>query len=184
MARRPDGGGRFSLSPGARWIAGWVAAIVIIGIIAGFVRLLGGNADGTAVLPTESATADPGSPVTIRFGTALDASTGEVATDAETDRFVETDRFAYSYRPPEPPPSIVWVEVRHGADGAGEAVQPPAPHGLAEDARVIAFEVAAEDLFRDFGPGVFQMRIYLVENEPPAALGSFELVTPAPTASP
>lgn len=184
MARRPDGGGRVSVSPRTRWIIGWIAALVIIGLIALFVRLLGGNADGAAVLLTSSPTPGAGEPAAIRFGTALDPATGEVATDAETNRFVEGDRFAYSHRPADPPPTTVWVEVRRGSDGDGEAVQSPAPHGLADDALVIAFEVPAEHLFRDFGSGPFQMRIYLVEDDPPAAIGSFELVAPSPTASP
>jgi hypothetical protein len=184
MARRPDGRRRLSLSPRARWIAGWVAAIVIIALVAGFVRLLGGNADGTAILPGDTPSPGIGDPAAIRFGTALDPGTGEVSDQAETDRFVESDAFAYSYRPPEPPPATVWVEVRRGSEGDGEAVQAPAPHGLAADARVIAFEVPAAALFRDFGTGPFQMRIFLVEDDPPAAVGTFELIQPAPTASP
>jgi hypothetical protein len=184
MARRPDGQRRLSLSPRARRIAGWVAAIVIIALVAGFVRLLGGNADGTDVLPSGAASPGTDAAAAIRFGTGLDPATGEVSDEAETDRFVEGDAFAYSYRPPEPPPTTVWVEVRRGSDGEGEAVQPPAPHRLAEDARVIGFEVPAAALFRDFGTGPFQMRIYLVEDDPPAASGTFELIEPAPTASP
>ena len=182
MARRPDGSGRLTLSPRARWIAGWLAAIAIIGGVALFVRLLGGNADGAAVVPSASASPAVGDVASIRFGTALDPATGEVALDAETDRFVETDPFAYSYRPVEAPPTTVWVEVVRGAEGEGEAVQPPAPHGLAEDARVIAFEVPAGNLFRDFGTGQFRMRIYLVDGDPPAAVGTFQLI--GPTASP
>jgi hypothetical protein len=185
MARRPDGSSRYALSPRARRIAGWVAAVVIIGAIALFVRLLGGNADGTAVLPTGSASPSPGAAAEIRFGTALDPATGEVADDAATDRFLESDAFAYSYRPDQPPPTAVWVEVRRESDGSGEAVQSPARHTLAEDALVIAFQVEAAALFRDFGgPGPYQMRIYLVEDEPPAAIGSFELIGTAPSPSP
>jgi hypothetical protein len=185
MARRPDGSGRLDLSPRARLVVGWIAALLIIGAIALFVRLLGGNADGSAVLSSPSATAGAGAPATIRFGTALDPATGEVAAGAETDRFVETDAFAYSFRPADPPPTTVWVEVRRAADGSGEEVQPPLPHRLADDALVIAFQVEAAALFRDFlEPGPYQMRIYLVEGEPAAAVGSFELVRPAPSASP
>lgn len=184
MARRPDGSGRLTLSPRASWIAGWVAAIAIIGGIALFVRLLGGNADGAAVVPSASASPTAGVAAPIRFGTALDPATGEVALDAETDRFVQTDGFAYSYRPVEPPPSTVWVEVVRGAEGEGEVVQAPAPHGLAEDARVIGFEVAASALFEDFGTGPFHMRIYLAEGDPPAAAGTFQLIDPAPSPSP
>lgn len=184
MARRPDGEQRFSLSSRARWIVGWVVAAAIIAGIALFVGILGGNADGTAVVRTPTATADAGASQAIRFGTALDPATQEVAAEAATDRFVETDSFAYSFRPAEPPPTTVWVEVRRNADGAGEAVQEPAPHGLAEDARVIAFEVPAANLFADFGSGPFQMRIYLEDGGPAVATGAFELVAAAPSPSP
>ncbi|MBW3613542.1 MAG: hypothetical protein KY392_06750, partial [Chloroflexi bacterium] len=127
---------------------------------------------------------DAGGTGAIRFGTALDPATGEVAADAETHRFVASDRFVYSHRPDDPPPSTVWVEVRRGPEGAGEAVQPPAPHALAEDALVIAFDVPAAALIDDFGIGEFQMRISLAEDDPPTAVGSFELVRAAPSASP
>lgn len=184
MARPPDGGRRFSLSARARWIAGWIVALAILAGIAFAVNLLGGNADGTAVVPTPTPTAGDARSATIRFGTARDPATQEVAVEAETDRFVEGDVFAYSYRPPEPPPTTVWVEVRRNADGSGEAVQPPAPHGLADDARVIAFEVLASALFEDFGGGAYQMRIYLEEDGAPAATGAFELVGVEPSPSP
>jgi hypothetical protein len=181
MARRPNGEERFALSPRARRVAGWAAAVAIIAGIAIFVGVLGGNADGTALVPTPSATA--ADTLDIRFGTALDPTTQEVADSALTDRFVEGDQFAYSVRPPDPPPTTVWVEVRRNADGSGEAVQEPAPHGLAADARVIAFEVPAERLFADFGTGEFLMLIYLEADAAPAAIGSFELISPAPSPS-
>lgn len=185
MARRPDGEERLRLPPKARPFVGWVAAAVIIVGVAVVVGLLGGNADGTAVVPT--ATPSPSAAQAaeeIRFGTALDPATQEVAADAETDRFLESDMFAYSFRPTEAPPTTVWVEVRRNADGSGEAVQPPAPHGLAEDAMVVAFQVPAANLFADFGPGEYQMRITLEEDGAPVATGSFELVTdPVPSPS-
>lgn len=184
MARPPDGGGRISLPPRGRRIAGWIAALAIIGGIALFVRLLGGNADGALVAPTASPSPSPGAVAEIRFGTALDPATGEVAEEAATNRFVESDAFAYSYRPAQPPPTTVWVEVRRGSDGTGESVQAPAPHTLAEDALVIAFEVPAAGLFGDFGTGPFQMRISLAEGSAPAAVGSFELIATAPSPSP
>ena len=183
MARRPDGRSRLQVSPRARWFAGWLAAIVIIVGIAVAVRFLGGNADGPAV--ATSPAVSPTAPASaIRFGTGLDPASHEVAASAQTDRFVETDTFAYSFRPAAAPPRAVWVEVRRGADGAGEAVQEPARHTLAEDALVIAFEVPAAALFDDFGAGPFQMRIYLEPDAPPAAVGSFELVATAPSGSP
>lgn len=184
MAQRPDGAGRLQLSPRARWITGWLVAAAIIVGIAVVMRVLGGNADGVAVGPTATASPTLGDAASIRFGTTLDPATQEVAASSATDRFVEGDRFAYSFRPATPPPSAVWVEVRRGLDGSGEAVQEPARHELAEDALVIAFEVPAAALFRDFGPGPYQMRIYLEPDGGPAAVGSFELVVTGPSPSP
>jgi hypothetical protein len=183
MARRPPGQRRPSLSPRSRRLAGWIAAVAIVAGIAIGVGILGGNADGSAVVPTpDSTVATPAAG--IRFGTALDPTTQEVAEGAATSRFVAGDTFAYSFRPAEPPPTEVWVEVRREADGSGEAVQEPALHRLAEDALVIAFAVPAANLFRDFGDGPFQMRIYLDENGEPAATGSFELLTEATAPTP
>ena len=184
MARRPDGPSRFTLSPRGRRYAGWIAALAIVAGVALFVGFLGGNADGTAVVPSPTSSPTLGEAVAIRFGTDLDPETGEVPAGAETDRFVESDRFAYSFRPVDPPPETVWVEVRRGVDGDGEAVQEPAPHDLASDALVIGFEVPAAALFEDFGTGPFQMRIYLAPDAEAAASGTFELVTTAPAASP
>lgn len=183
MARRPDGSRRALLPPRARSIAGWVAALAIIGAVALFVGILGGDPGGSAV-DSEPPRPTGGQPQEIRFGTALDPATGEVATEAETGRFVISDTFAYSYRPAEPPPTTVWVEVRRGADGAGEAVQESAAHRLADEALVIAFAVPASALFEDFGTGPFQMRIYLGRDEPPAAVGSFELIAASSSPSP
>jgi hypothetical protein len=183
MARRPPGQRRPSLSPRSRRIAGWVAAVAIVGGIAIGVGILGGNADGTGVLPTPDGTAAPPA-ADIRFGTALDPATQEVAEAAATSRFVAGDTFAYSFRPADPPPTEVWVEVRREADGSGEAVQEPVLHRLAEDALVIAFAVPAAHLFRDFGEGAFQMRIYLEQDGEPDATVSFELLTDATAPSP
>lgn len=184
MARRPNGARRFTFTRRTRRIAGWVAAIAIIGAIAIFGFILGGDGDGTGAGSSSSASATPGDVGAIRFGTALDPATGEVAADAETARFVETDLFVYSYRPTDPPPTTIWVEVRRNADGSGESVQEPSGQELADDSLVIAFEVGASRLFEDFEPGTFQMRISLTEDAPAVAVGTFELVTPAPSGSP
>lgn len=184
MARPPDGGSRVVVPPRARSIVGWIAAVAIIGAVALFVGIIGGSPGGTAGAPSGSPSPTAGAPGAIRFGTALDPATAEVASDAETDRFVVSDTFAYSYRTAEPPPAAVWVEVRRGADGAGEPVQEPAEHRLADDALVIAFAVPASALFEDFGTGPFQMRIYLARNETPAAVGSFELIAVSSSPSP
>ena len=101
MARRRVQDRRLDLSPRARRIGGWLAAIVIVLVIAGAVRIFGGNADGDAVLATPSPA--PSTAVyTITFGTEL-GDDRVVPASAETNRFVADDLFAYSVA--EAPPA-------------------------------------------------------------------------------
>src|SRR5680860_290311 len=97
MARRPGSEGGFDLSPRARRIGGWVAAALLLGAFALAFRLLGGNGDGTVVSASPSGTV--AGLASIRFGTALDPVSGEVAAEAETNRFTSGDPFAYSVEP-------------------------------------------------------------------------------------
>lgn len=182
MARRPGEDDRFALSPRARRIGGWVAALLLIGGIALAVRILGGNGDGVAVTPGPSGSASGGEPTTIRFGTALDPASGEVAADAEVSRFTDGDPFAYSVRPTDAPPPAVHVEVVRVGGGASETVQSPTAQNLPAGASVIAFSVAATDLIAAFGPGEYVMRIYGDPAAEPIAEGRFELVSaPVPS---
>jgi hypothetical protein len=180
MARRHGDEERFSLSPRARRIGGWLAALLIILAVAMGVRIFG-SADGAAGPPDPSATdaADPSRAIV--FGTAIDWATGEVSEASRTARFADGDTFAYSVPPAGPPPETVYVEVRRGQ--GGEVVQAPAAQPLPEGAAVIAFSVPAANLLRDFGEGTFEMRIYLEPQGAPFAVGSFELIQPVPSAS-
>jgi hypothetical protein len=181
MARAPGDGDSFNLSPRARRIAGWLVAALLIGIIAVIFRVLGGNGDGTVVDPSPSGPTSAGA--TIRFGTALDESTGEVAADAESSRFAAGDEFVYSVAPgASPPPIEVFVEVqRIGAQGA-ETVQAPVEDQDLPNPEVIAFSVPTEDLLAVFGAGEYRMLIYADPEGEPIAEGTFELV--GATASP
>ena len=168
-----------SLSPRALRIAGWLAVIVLIVGIAVSVRLLGGNADGTAVLPSPSARADALLP--IAFGTALDPVSGEVTDASRTDRFVTGEAFAYSVSSDEPPPQVVYVVVERTGGGPAEVVQ-SAADGLQElpaDRAALAFTVPADVLIDVFGPGTYRMRIQLEPDGAALAEGTFELVVPA-----
>jgi hypothetical protein len=175
MARAPGDGDSFNLSPRARRIAGWLVAALIVGIIAVVFRVLGGNGDGTVVDPSPSGPASAAS--TIRFGTALDESTGEVAADAESSRFTSGDEFVYSVAPgASPPPVEVYVEVqRIGAEPA-ETVQEPVDDQDLPNPAVIAFSVPTEDLLAVFGPGEYRMLIYADPEGDPIAEGTFELM--------
>jgi hypothetical protein len=180
MARRLGSERTIELTPRVRTIAGWVAAILIVVGAAFFVGRLGSpDAPGTG------ASGSPGSPrptlPAIAFGTGLDTVTGEVAADLRTGRFAAGDSFVYSVRPSgRPGVDQLYVEViRLGPDQTSTPVQTPAPQPISPDAEVIAYDVPADRLIEDFGPGTFLMRIYLEPGGPPIAEGQFELVAPA-----
>lgn len=177
MARRPGDDDSLPLSPRARRIGGWVAAALLIGGIALAFRILGGNGDGTVVDPSPSGSTGS-SAQGVTFGTALDPATGEVAADARTERFAEGDTFAYSVGPSGTPHDAVYVEVRR-TDGQEPVIaQAPVEAQPLPDPDVIAFDVAARFLFRDFGPGTYLMLIYADPAGDPIAEGSFELISP------
>ena len=190
MARRPGGEGRFTLSRRQKLIAGWLAAIAVILLIAIVVRFLGGDGDGSPVVPSPSASGDSAGPATITFGTSLDPTSGEVPEAARVTRFADGDTFAYSVRPPGALPSTVYVEVeRVGGGGAGivQAADPQGVQPVPPGRPAIGFTVPAANLLAVFGPGEYVMRIHLHPAEDPIAEGSFVLVgelTPSPSGSP
>jgi hypothetical protein len=182
MARRP-GERALHLSPGARRIAGWVAAIALVGGIALGVRIVGGSGDGSPNAGG-SPSASSGAPGAITFGTALDQATGLVATPARTTRFAEGDSFAYSVSDVAPP-AQVYVEVERTGGGPVEIVQPPSVQTVQPDSPAIAFSVPAAVLLDAFGPGEYRMRIYPGEGRGRAiAEGTFSLeaaLAPSPS---
>ena len=180
---RPREDGRFYLSPRARLIGGWLAALLLVLAIAAGVRLLGGNADGTALLPSAESSAGT-SHLPITFGTELDAAR-LVPSAAATSTFTVDDTFAYSVADAEPT-TAVYVAV-HRTDGEStEVVQPPSEAQAIPDAPArIGFTVPAVNLFEAFGPGTYRMLIYLEPEAEPIAEGSFELIDAGgPGASP
>jgi hypothetical protein len=185
MARRPGEDRRFSLSPRDRRIAGWLAAAAVFIVIAVVVGILGGNADGTPVAPGTSATASASTAAPIRFGTAMDAASGMVSAEAETNRFAAGDTFAYSVEAEGTVPATVYVGVVRTGGGAQEVVQSAAEavQALPDGATVIAFAVPAANLLRDFGPGEYRMTIFTDPTAAPVAEGTFVLVEVAPSSS-
>jgi hypothetical protein len=186
MARRPGEDRRFSLSPRDRRIAGWLAAAAVFIVIAVVVGILGGNADGTPVAPGTSATASASTAAPIRFGTAMDAASGMVSAEAETNRFAAGDTFAYSVEAEGTVPATVYVGVERTSGGAQEVVQSAAEadQDLPDGATAIAFAVPAANLLSDFGPGEYRMTIFTDPTAAPIAEGTFVLVEVAPSASP
>jgi hypothetical protein len=187
MARRSMEDERLTLSPRARRIAGWVAAILLVLGIAVVVRVLGGSGDGAPTIGAgPSGSGGPtGDVAEIDFGTALDETTGQVAEDARASRFATGDTFAYSVAPRGEVPAQVYVEVRR-TDGTEGVAQEPVDAQTLPDPRAIAFTVPAEDLLAVFGPGTYLMLIYAEPGGTAIAEGTFELVSvdASPAASP
>ncbi len=186
MARRPAGEGRFTLTRREKLIAGWLAAIAVIVIIAIVLQVLGGDGTGNPVVPGSTASAATDGPTVITFGTALDETTGEIPAAATVDRFADGDTFAYSVPPPGALPAVVYVEVERVSGGATGIVQDAATEGDQEvppGRPAIGFTVPAANLFAVFGPGEYVMRIHLDAADEPIAEGRFVLVG-APTETP
>lgn len=179
MARRPGDGGRFRLSPRARQIAGWVAALVLVLGIAGAVRLFGESGDEGAVVPSPSRT-DGVATLAIVFGTELSAER-VVPVGARTTSFERGDLFAYAVDGGQPA-DAVYVEVERTDGGALETVQGPIEAQPIPDApALIGFTVPAATLLDAWGPGAYLMRIYLVPGGEPIAEGRFVLVEAPPS---
>ncbi len=183
MARRRVQDRRLDLSPRARRIGGWLAAIVLVLGIAGAVRIFGGNADGDAVLETPSP-----APSTTIFAIAFGTELGDdrvVPASAETNRFVADDLFAYSVAE-APAATNVYVEVRRIGGGTVEVVQPATEAQAVPDGpATIGFRVPAVNLFEAFGAGTYEMTISLEAGAAPIAAGTFELIDDAaPSTSP
>lgn len=185
MARRPGDERRRSLTPSQRRLVGWAAALALVVGIAVVVGILGGNGDGAAVVPDPSGESPNPSIAEITFGTAIDPVTGEVATTSRVARFEADDAFAYSVRPGEPLPPVIYVEVERTTGGPAEVVQAisEGSQTLPDAAEVIAFTVPAIGLLEAFGPGTYAMRIHLDAQGEPVAEGTFQLIDPAPPAS-
>lgn len=179
MARRPGGEGRFTLSRRQRLIAGWLAAIGLILLIAIVVRFLGGDGDGSPVVPSPSATASGAPAAAIVFGTAIDAASGLVPEPARATRFAPGDTFAYAVPADGVVPATVYVGVERLSGGPAGVVQDAATEGmqaLPASRPAIGFTVPAANLFAAFGPGEYRMRIHLDPTEDPIAEGTFVLV--------
>ena len=173
MARRPGDGGRFRLSPRARQLAGWVAALVLVLGIAGAVRLFGESADEGAVVPSPSGTEGVAT-LAIVFGTELSAER-VVPVGARATSFDAGDLFAYAVDGGQPA-EAVYVEVERTDGGPLEIVQAPIEAQAIPDApALIGFTVPAAALLDAWGAGAYVMRIYLEPGDEPVAEGRFVL---------
>jgi hypothetical protein len=177
MARPPGDGGRFRLSPRARQLAGWVAALLLVLGIAGAVRLLGESADEGAAVPSPSG-GDGAATLAIAFGTEL-STERVVPVGARATSFERADTFAYAVIGGEPA-DAVYVEVERTDGGPSEVVQAPVEAQRIPDApALIGFTVPAANLLDAWGPGAYLMRIYLEPGDEPIAEGRFVLAEAA-----
>ena len=187
--RRPFGRGRGSQArpiiaatrragPGPRtrtWL-GWVAAAGGVAVVAFIV----GRAGSEVGLPSPTPSPSAAAPLPISFGTARDPITG-LATQL-TERFRTGDVFAYSVQlAVAPGVDSVDVEIVRFEGDSQTVVQAPDDQGIDPTSRIVAFTVSTDDLLAAWGPGSYEMRIYL-ELPDPIATGRFTLVE-TPTAS-
>ena len=179
MARQRGDGGRLPLSPRARALAGWVAALVLVLGIAGAVRLFGESGDEGAVVPSPSG-AHGGATLAIVFGTELSAER-VVPVGARTTSFERGDLFAYAVDGGQPA-EAVYVEVERTDGGPLETVQEPIEAQPIPDApALIGFTVESAILLDAWGPGAYLMRIYLEPRGDPIAEGRFVLAEAPPS---
>jgi hypothetical protein len=92
------------------------------------------------------------------------------------------DPFAYSVElAAAPGVDQVLVEIVRFEGGVETVVQEPDEQGIVASSRIIAFTVPTTRLLDAWGPGSYEMRIYLADPDP-VARGHFTLVE-TPTAS-
>jgi hypothetical protein len=170
------GGRRRGPGPRARIWLGWVAAAAGIAVVAFFVGRAGSEVG--LVSPSPSPSVAISLPIT--FGTALDPVSGKAVE--LTDRFRSGDPFAYSVElAAAPGVDQILVEIVRFEGGAETVVQQPDEQGIDASSRIIAFSVPTATLLAAWGPGSYEMRIYLADPDP-VARGTFTLVE-TPTAS-
>ena len=164
------GGRRPGPGPRARIWLGWVAAAAGIAAVAFFV----GRAGSEVGLVSPSPSPSVATTLPIAFGTALHPVSGKAVQP--TDRFRAGDPFAYSVElATAPGVDQILVEIIRFEGGAETVVQQPDEQGIDANSRIIAFSVPTATLLDAWGPGSYEMRIYLAGGEP-VARGTFTLV--------
>ena len=171
---------RVVLTPRARRLAGWLAALMLVLMVAAAARVLGGDGDGLGAAGQVSPS--PLGRLEITFGTGLD-DRRLVPDDARATRFVRGETFAYSVNDADPA-SAIYVEVRRVGGGPIEVVQAPTDAQPIPGAPArIGFTVPAAVLLDVFGDGTYEMLIYLDPAGQPIADGRFELIEVSSSAS-
>jgi hypothetical protein len=152
-------------------LLGWIAAGAVLVALA---FVVGGPAAEQGVL---GGTPSPSqaSPLPIRFGQALDPDSNRAIR--HTRRFRAGDRFAYSVTLSRAPGTAdIFVEISRLKDGRRTVVQARSVQHILPNLRSFAFVVQVDDLLEAWGPGSYEMRIFLDDGAVPLAAGRFTLI--------
>lgn len=168
--RRMTAGGRRPVPP-TRSVLGWaVAGVALIGL-----AVIVGRPSGEQQTFGGASSAAPIASHDIVFGTGLDSGTNEPR--GITRRFGADDTFAYAVTLPDPPGvAEVLVEVVRVEGGEETVVQEASVLEVQPHQLTIGFQLPADRLLAAWGPGDYEMRIYLAADEPATARGRFALV--------
>jgi hypothetical protein len=178
MARRRSHASRLQaalrtgrVTPRARTVLSWTAAILLLGALA---FVVGRPSTESGILTGTPSPTDP-PPLPIMFGLSLDPATNVAAE--QTTRFRAGDQFAYSVSlAAAPGRDRILVEVARVVAGVRTVVQEPSVQKILPEAPTFAFEVRTDDLLAAWGPGDYQMRIFWEAAAPPFAAGAFTLI--------
>lgn len=157
-------------------VLGWAAAAVTL---VGLALVVGRPAADQEVLGGAGGSPSPSGPIPITFGAAVDAETLVVA--GETARFGAGDAFAYAVAlPGATPTGSLLVEVVRLDGDEPTVVQEPLEEPLPAGGAGLAVSLPAERLLAAWGPGHYEMRIYLPSGGGVVASGRFTLVAAEP----
>ena len=156
-------------------LIGWLVAAALLVALA---FVVGGPAAEQGLLGSQSSpTPTASGALPIRFGLALDPDTQRAVQ--RTRSYAPGQTFAYSVTLAQPPAtSDIFVEVER-ISGRPRVVQERSIQHITAGRRTFSFSVPTDDLLAAWGPGRFEMRIYLGRADVPIAMGRFRLIVAA-----
>jgi hypothetical protein len=174
VRRRTQARPRGTASPGRRRVGpiiGWAVAVIALVALA----IVVGRPSTESGVEAARSTPTPEAALSIVFGTGLHSGTN-VASPAET-RFRSGDPFAYSVTLDHPPGTdTIQVQVFRLESPAPVEVQAPSDERILPDPLTFGFQLPTDRLLTAWGPGDYEMRIYLDGLSAPTAVGRFTLL--------